>query len=225
MIPKSIMENSVADTSRSGEGITLGASITPLPLPRVSSYLVWSILSACYFPPLGIVAVGFSIACKRALSAGHRGSAAKKSKIAFYCNVISPIGAIIIALFALVSIKGGHITYIHDVVFVYVKTLKNAVERYTLDVGQPPTTEQGLQALIAMPPDLPNPNVWGGPYICPDASLLDPWGNEYRYASPGRDGRPFDVWSAGRDGIDGTDDDIGSWMDREMLRNYHKRYR
>ena len=96
--------------------------------------------------------------------------------------------------------------------FTYVKTLENAVKFYDNDVGFPPTTEQGLMALTAVPADLPNPAAWGGPYIEDNARSRDPWGNDYQYISPGRTGRPYDIWSYGPDGLDGTDDDIGSWM-------------
>ena len=96
--------------------------------------------------------------------------------------------------------------------FTYVKTLANAVKLYDSDVGRPPTTDQGLLALTAPPADLPNPAAWAGPYIENTATSRDPWGNEYQYVSPGRTGRDFDIWSYGPDGIDGTEDDIGSWM-------------
>ena len=219
------MDNSVVDTTQCSDKSTQGTSITLLPSPHVPSYLVWSILSACYFPPLGIIAVGFSIACKNELSAGQHGAAAKQSKIAFYCNVICPIGVLMVLFSLLLMTTTSTINYSHNRAFNFVKTLERVIDLYTLDVGQPPTTEQGFQALIAPPPDLPNPNVWDGPYIRPEAWLLDPWGNEYRYASPGRDGRPFDIWSVGLDGIDGTDDDIGNWMEREMVQKHYGRYR
>ena len=96
--------------------------------------------------------------------------------------------------------------------FTYVKTLEHAVKLYDDNVGRPPTTDQGLMALVAVPTDLPNPAAWAGPYIEDTATSRDPWGNDYQYASPGRTGRPFDIWSYGPDGIDGTEDDIGSWM-------------
>jgi len=197
-----------------------------LPLPSVPSYFVWSICSVCYFLPLGIVALFFSFACKRDLSAGHRGSAITKSKIAFYCNVISLIGALVLLItLALLSIYGGKcIIFKWHVAFKDVKLLSNRVEAYTLDVTQPPTTEQGLWAMIALPPDIP-PEKWGGPYLREGVSLLDPWGNEYRYVCPGRDGRPFDIWSIGLDGIDGTDDDIGHWMNFMTVGKRYRRYR
>jgi hypothetical protein len=67
-----------------------------------------------------------------------------------------------------------------------------------------------------------NPRVWDGPYINPEyiAKLAAPWSNEYRYVSPGtRSSRAFEVWSIGGDGVDGTDDDIGSWMDYFPYKN------
>ena len=93
-------------------------------------------------------------------------------------------------------------------VFVHVKILTAAVEQYTLDIGYPPTTEQGLAALVNPPGDLPNPAAWKGYAFV----QCDPWGNEYQYVCPGRNGGQFDIWSYGRDGKDGTEDDIGSWM-------------
>jgi general secretion pathway protein G len=41
---------------------------------------------------------------------------------------------------------------------------------------------------------------------------LDPWGNEYIYTFPGqRNPGRFDLYSAGPDGIPGTEDDIVNW--------------
>ena len=53
---------------------------------------------------------------------------------------------------------------------------------------------------------------WRGPYL--DRLPEDPWGNRYMYAFPGMNSE-FDVYSYGRDGIMGGDDedaDIGNWM-------------
>ena len=94
----------------------------------------------------------------------------------------------------------------------YINVLRSAVERYEVDMGQPPTTEQGLAALIEPPSDLRNPGSWAGEYISRSATSTDVWGNEIQYRSPGENGRRFDIFSFGRDGIPGTDDDIGSWM-------------
>ena len=45
----------------------------------------------------------------------------------------------------------------------------------------------------------------------------DPWGNPYVYLSPGdRHRDSFDIYSMGRDGTEGTEDDVAPWlMDKE----------
>ena len=96
--------------------------------------------------------------------------------------------------------------------FTYVKELAGYVEMYELDMGRPPTTEQGLGALVRCPADVLNPGKYApGGYIKSTAVSRDPWGNEYQYVCPGKDGTAFSIWSYGPDGMDGTDDDIGSW--------------
>lgn len=93
-----------------------------------------------------------------------------------------------------------------------IKAFKTPLNAYQLDVGDYPSTAQGLQALRYPPGDLPDPSRWNGPYLDSEVPL-DPWGNEYRYEYPGRyDPTQPDIWSPGPDGIDGTDDDIGSWQ-------------
>jgi general secretion pathway protein G len=89
--------------------------------------------------------------------------------------------------------------------------LKTPLQLYQMDIGNLPTTAQGLDALRTMPADLPNPSKWSGPYL--DKPLPpDPWGHPYQYQCPGahnQDG--YDVWSFGPDGQNGTEDDIGNW--------------
>lgn len=90
-----------------------------------------------------------------------------------------------------------------------IDALGKALEAYRLDVGRFPTTQQGLAALMAAPPGTPR---WGGPYLKKEVPL-DPWGQPYRYKSPGDHGE-FDVSSHGRDGApggSGEDADIGNW--------------
>jgi general secretion pathway protein G len=86
---------------------------------------------------------------------------------------------------------------------------EKALQQYRLDVGTLPSTEQGLQALIAKPS---NVNKWDGPYL-EKALPADPWGNAYIYVAPGEHGE-FDISSTGRDGRpggDGLDADITNW--------------
>ncbi len=95
-----------------------------------------------------------------------------------------------------------------------IATLMQALKLYRLDNQRYPTTEQGLQALIARPTNGPQPANWKtGGYI--DRLNKDPWGNPYQYVSPGTRNE-VDIFSFGADGQSGgtgNDADIGSWAD------------
>ena len=80
-----------------------------------------------------------------------------------------------------------------------ISTLEQGVEMYRLSKMNYPGGD-GLQALVAE----------GFVKRLPD----DPWGNPYRYETPGRDGAPFSIFSLGadgREGGEGEDADIGNW--------------
>jgi general secretion pathway protein G len=91
------------------------------------------------------------------------------------------------------------------------ESMKTPLTAYRLSVGDYPSTEEGLQALVTAPE---NKQGWRGPYVdSPGGKIpLDPWGEPYQYRYPGthnKDG--YDLWSKGPDKTDGTDDDIGNW--------------
>ena len=90
-----------------------------------------------------------------------------------------------------------------------IEIFSGALDTYRLDNGRYPTTDQGLQALMEKPSDLPN---WAGPYLKKEIPK-DPWGNEYEYKSPGEHG-DYDIISYaedGQEGGDGNSTDIVSW--------------
>lgn len=92
-----------------------------------------------------------------------------------------------------------------------ISNLMQALKLYRLDNQRYPTTEQGLQALVARPTSGPQPNNWK-PYI--EKMPNDPWGNPYQYLNPGIKGE-IDVMSFGADGQpggEGNNADIGSWQ-------------
>lgn len=95
-----------------------------------------------------------------------------------------------------------------------ISSLKTALEMYTIDIGDYPTTEQGLNALWLAPS--PAPPNWSGPYIG-TPSFEDPWGNPYVYRQPvSRPGYDYELYSMGKDGkVGGTglDADITSWIE------------
>ena len=93
-----------------------------------------------------------------------------------------------------------------------VATLAQALKLYKLDNLAYPTTDQGLQALVARPAAAPIPVNWKtGGYL--ERLPKDPWGRDYRYLNPGRHGE-IDIYSLGADGEpggEGNDADIGNW--------------
>lgn len=92
-----------------------------------------------------------------------------------------------------------------------ITNISQALKLYRLDNQRYPTSEQGLQALVAKPTAGPVPNNWK-PYL--EKLPNDPWGRPYQYLSPGIKGA-IDVMSFGADGQsggEGKDADIGSWQ-------------
>jgi general secretion pathway protein G len=89
-----------------------------------------------------------------------------------------------------------------------IELLTSALKTYRLDMGNYPTTEQGLKALMEAPDD-ESSSMWNGPYLAKDIPL-DPWNHSYHYKlNPDYE---FSLYSYGRDdkeGGDGEDQDVG----------------
>ena len=84
---------------------------------------------------------------------------------------------------------------------IEINQIGNTLDLFKLEVGRYPTTSEGLQALITAPSGVAN---WNGPYWKNGTIPKDPWGNEYKYTSPGAKG-PYDIVSYGSDGKEGGD--------------------
>jgi len=90
-----------------------------------------------------------------------------------------------------------------------IEGLSKALDIYRLEVGHYPTTEQGLQALVAAPADEPR---WTGPYLQKKLPQ-DPWGRNYSYRYPGENGE-YDLLSMGKDGQpggEGENAEVTNW--------------
>ncbi len=74
-----------------------------------------------------------------------------------------------------------------------ITAIKSAVQLYKLNNRQFPTSIDAL----AKPPPVMEPT-----------GIVDPWERKYVYKSPGKDGKPYDIYSLGEDGKDGTQDDV-----------------
>ena len=103
-----------------------------------------------------------------------------------------------------------------------ISNLESVLELYRMDNARFPTTEQGLEALVARPSSTPEPrNYPEGGYMTKRRIPLDPWQNAYQYESPGQYNRgSFDLWSYGADGTpggDGIDADLRNWAEDSDL--------
>jgi general secretion pathway protein G len=82
-----------------------------------------------------------------------------------------------------------------------IERLGGVLDMYKLDVGSYPTTEQGLQSLIARPAGVTR---WNGPYLQGNAVPEDPWGHPFLYQNPSqRPGNEYDLYSLGPTGRPG----------------------
>jgi len=96
---------------------------------------------------------------------------------------------------------------------VFVRdSFRTALVRYKMDLGDYPTTGEGLAMLLAAPSS--GADRWRGPYAeVPGGKLPpDPWGEPYQYRYPGTHNKSgYDLYSKGPDKTDGSGDDIGNW--------------
>ena len=83
-----------------------------------------------------------------------------------------------------------------------IDALAIACGRYKFHVGRYPTTEEGLEELARIRPELKG---WFGPYI--KKVVKDPWGHDYVYEEREGGGHPV-LYSKGPDGRAGTTDDV-----------------
>ncbi|HQJ15993.1 MAG TPA: type II secretion system major pseudopilin GspG [Candidatus Omnitrophota bacterium] len=84
--------------------------------------------------------------------------------------------------------------------------IATALKLYELDNGEFPSTAEGLNALMQKVSNAPG---WKGPYL--EKKPVDPWGREYKYRSPGEHRtNDYDLYSLGRDGVEGNDD-VVNW--------------
>ena len=87
-------------------------------------------------------------------------------------------------------------------------SIRSVMDIYKMNAGTYPTTQQGLKALVDKPNSAPVPRMWTR---LADKVFLDPWGSEYLYRFPGKkNANEFEIISRGKDGQEGTADDINS---------------
>ena len=94
-----------------------------------------------------------------------------------------------------------------------INAIATQLQLYEARNSRMPTTEQGIEALVTKPTKEPLPERW--------TALLeelpkDPWGQPYKYRYPAQKSKkPYDLYTVGKDGIEGNEDDIGNWKPTE----------
>ncbi len=114
-------------------------------------------------------------------------------------KIIAIVIGIIITI--VVGEKGGTPHGMEDAAQFSLMALGRSLQTYKKHILKFPTTDQGLDALLANPS---NHAKWKGPYT-KSWRLNDPWGNSLAYMS---DGGKYTITSAGADGKIGTGDDL-----------------
>ena len=90
-----------------------------------------------------------------------------------------------------------------------MSNIEVGLDSYRLDMFQYPDS---LEALVKNDSNDPK---WKGPYLKNGVVPKDPWGNQYQYHKPGREGREYDLYSFGADGQEGGEGeqaDVLSWQ-------------
>ncbi|MEM7227817.1 MAG: type II secretion system major pseudopilin GspG [Planctomycetota bacterium] len=87
----------------------------------------------------------------------------------------------------------------HELAKTSLGTVVNHLELYKVEHDLFPTNDIGIRALTdghATP---------AATYYLSQDKILDPWGREFQYLTPGPDGHPFELISFGADGQPGGD--------------------
>ncbi|HNY25982.1 MAG TPA: type II secretion system major pseudopilin GspG [Candidatus Sumerlaeota bacterium] len=92
-----------------------------------------------------------------------------------------------------------------------LKNIQTSLNDFEMTVGSLPTTDQGLDALVHRPSDIPE-DQWERKM---DEMPKDAWNESFVYRCPGEGEREYDLFSKGKDKKEGTEDDISAFKDDE----------
>ncbi|MBL1216347.1 MAG: type II secretion system protein GspG [Planctomycetes bacterium] len=125
----------------------------------------------------------------------------------------------VLIVLAIVLALGGVVAYnlmprreegIEKTVRIQLQMLEGALDQFQLDFGRYPTDEEGI-AVLWDKTLLENEDEEAkhmGNYLR-EKNIKDHWGNEFGYRFPSEtDETTYDLWSNGKDGEEGTEDDI-----------------
>ncbi len=87
-------------------------------------------------------------------------------------------------------------------------SINSGLQSYKTNAGHYPSEQQGLKALVKRPGTAPRPRRWTQ---IMDSVPKDPWDHEYIYKYPGtKDRSRPEIICLGKDGLEGTEDDMSS---------------
>src|SRR2546429_5206777 len=121
----------------------------------------------------------------------------KRKQQGFTLLEIMLVVSIIVIILGVAISKLGNTTAIAKSMRVQadIQAIKTQLQLYESMNGFYPTTDQGLQALVAQPAGDPRPTRW---YQLFKEMPKDPWGRNYIYRNPGtKNAGGFDHFSAG----------------------------
>jgi len=100
----------------------------------------------------------------------------------------------------------------HKIAEQSIERLSGVLDLYRLDVGDYPSTAQGLAGLNT---NSANVAGWNGPYLKDAGGIVDPWGHPFQYRNPSqRPNHSFDIISLGADNKPGGEGENADIMNR-----------
>jgi len=125
-----------------------------------------------------------------------------------------------LASVAIVAFRGTREGAKEDTTKLMLDQIETALETFSSHLNRYPTTEEGLKALRTKPQfeDEEEGKKWRGPYLTRDPK--DGWNHDVNYelleaGSTEAGGKPYKLWSNGKDGTSGNEDDIKNYTDEE----------
>src|SRR5262245_54867031 len=97
-----------------------------------------------------------------------------------------------------------------DSAALQIKNVEQQLEVFKAHCGRYPTQEEGLASLLNKPDSEELTDKWAVPYL--KTAAIDPWQRSLEYRCPGQyNTDSFDLWSNGKNGSEGDDDDVVNW--------------
>jgi len=124
-------------------------------------------------------------------------------------EIMLVVGIITVITGAAIYLMSGNVDFAKEQrVYTDIQAISTQLKLYEIQNYSPPSSNQGLEALVKKPSAPPIPPKWR-PLM--KSVPLDPWGIPYEYRYPGtKNPNGFDIFSLGPDRTESADD-IGNW--------------